>query len=715
MRDLRYSMKRVAPEVVRRFCERYKTDLTCANIFARRSITAPGEVRYYLENGLNWLHSPFLFKDMEEAVERILALKEEGGRIVIFGDRDADGVTSSALLGLELEGMGLDVVTMLPEGDEPYGISMDAVSRIIDAGASLVITVDNGVGAVDEVAALNDAGIDVIVTDHHIAGEELPDALAVIDPKVPGCGYPFEHLAGCGVASKFVWALRFAQTPLYKSHVILLHAEPGPGEDTTTIVQAVELYNLVETDRVVEELPNGAVDFSRSRLVRLLTRGLPIMVLDKDVELRQLRKAFGPGVDISLVDIRKELDAVIPRSRGRSLFELTTESRAALYADGHPEIEALLSLFTSCCIYKHPSLSRDYVKMLDLVAVGTVADMMPLVDENRILVRLGLKELGRMSRPSLIQLLSAQGLANHPITAHDIAWNISPVINSAGRLGCPSVALSLLKASDPQDCYDLTHKLLDLNKERQKLGDDAWQGARGKAKESLESFGSKFILLDIDTPRGLTGVLATRTLKENPQVPGVVVLSAEEDGRVSASMRSRGSLNCRDFLSLLKDHMLDFGGHKYAGGFSMAGESKEAFKACLEEEVMKMDYSIDEDELAVDSLISDADMNLNLIRTVELFEPYGEANPPLAFMHSGGKVVDIITLGDVSKGNIKVNVQIGKTVWPCLWWGARLDPGFDISIGDRLTIIFRMNRNYYRGVGNVQLTILQAKKMEGDA
>ena len=477
-------------------------------------------------------------------------------------------------------------------------------------------------------------------------------------------------------------------------------------------VQAVELYNLVPVSRVVEELPNRAVDFSSSRLVRLLTRNIPIMVLDKETELRQLKAAFGSSVDISLIELRGELESVIPRVRGKSLFTLTTESRAALYADGHSEIETLLSLFTSCCIYKYPSLSRDYVRILDLVAIGTIADLMPLADENRILVRLGLKELSTRPRENLIQLLSAQNLLSHPLCAQDIGWYLSPVINASGRLGCPQVALDLLLSEDKQEMYDLTMKLLSLNKERQKRGEDAWNESRSAAKASLESFGSKFLLLDTGkTPRGLTGSLASRALNEFTSSPAVIVLSQCEGDRISASIRSRESLNCRDFLSKFSSFFIDFGGHKRAGGFSMKIENKEGFKKALEEEVMKMDIGGEEEEgLSVDALISENDMNLNLMKVVELFEPYGEANKPLVFLFSGAKIVDIITLGDPSKGNIKLTLQIGRTLWPCLWWGGRNSEGFDYETGDTIKLIFRLNRNYYKGMDNVQLTLLQCEK-----
>lgn len=712
---LKYKMNRVQPDSVRRICERYaKGDLLLANILARRGVERADDMKWWLEKGVNWLHSPFLFSDMRDAVDRILAAAEEGEKVAVFGDRDADGITSSAILVSEFRRMGIDTMVLLPEGDEPYGLTKEAVEKIREAAATLIVTCDNGISCREEVDLANSYGIDVIVTDHHLApGDDLPDALAIIDPKAPSCGYPFEHLAGCAVAAKLVWALRFAKTPWYGSAAILLHAEPGPGDNTTTIVQAVELRDLAEVDRVVEELPNGSVDFNSSRLVRMLTKGCPVLVLDKDLELRQLRMAFGPSVDIALVDVRPQIEATVPKARGRKLVELSAFSRASAYADGHREIECLVSLFVSSCVYGRPELSSGYLDVLDLAAIGTIADMMPLSGENRTIVRMGLERLSQKPRENLVQLLSAQNLLGRPLTSQDIAWYVSPVFNAAGRLGCPKVALDLLLTDDPTEMMNLTEKLLALNKERQRMGDEAWDRVSRQGKESYESYGSKFALLDTgDIPRGLTGALATKALKEFPSAPAVIALSAAEDGRLSGSMRSRDSLNCRDFLSKLSGHLIDFGGHARAGGFSMEEGGKEGFLKDLEEIVLSMDADELAEELVVDSLVGNEDMGKHLMDIVELFEPYGESNPPLVFLHQGGEVVDIITLGDATKGNIKLSVRMGARVWPCLWWGAKKDPSFDIRTGDRLRMVFRMGRNWYKGMDSIQLTILQAEKTD---
>lgn len=711
---MKYELKRVSPEVPRRLVEKYRCDLLSATILSRRGITHRNDLRFYLENSLNCLHSPFLFEDMDAAVTRINEALEAKERICIFGDRDADGITATTLMIEELERLGADVFYMLPEGDDPYGLTAQAVEKIKEEKATLVITVDCGISCHEEIDALSASGIDTIVTDHHISGDEVPSAVAVIDPKVPSSKYPFEHLAGCGVAAKLIWALRFSRTKFYGSAVILLHALPGPGENTTTIIEAVQLENLVETARVVEEIPNGAVDMEHSRLVTFLTRSLPILVLDKDLELRALRNAFGKNADIMLYDIRPDLERVIPQTRGKSLFDLSKQSRAVLYADGHEELETLISLFQSSCTYQEPLLTSGYEKILDLVALGTVADLMPLRDENRIMVRLGLRQLSEHPRESLVQLLSAQNLMGRPISTTDIGWYITPVINSSGRLGCPRVAVDLLTSSDSGVCTELTKKLISLNKERQKLGEETYEGVKEQAKESLESFGSKFILIKDDSlPRGLTGSIASKVLRDYSQVPAVMVMAKADDGRLSGSLRSRGAFNCREFLSLFSDEVSDFGGHKAAGGFSLDADRFPSFRAKLEEEVLKLDGDEESEDLVIDALIPPQYMNASLIKIVELFEPYGEQNMPLNFLIEHAEVKDCISLGENrEKGNLKLTIKYGSSLWPCLWWNSGDAYKKRFEIGDRVTIAFRLGRNYYRGVSSLQLTVVALEKEE---
>jgi single-stranded-DNA-specific exonuclease len=227
-----WEKKDVAPELAREIASRYGCDLLAASILARRGITGGEEIRYFLEDDVLQLRTPFELPGMEDAVDRIIAAKEEGEKTLVFGDRDVDGITGTALITGFLRDQGMDVSWRLPMGDEPYGLSIEAVEEFAAAYGTLIITVDCGISNQAEVERANVLGVNVIVTDHHNPQESLPAALCIVNPKLrpPGEGdpvYPFRDLAGSGVAYKLVTALRFAlKSELYGQPVTLLNTRP---------------------------------------------------------------------------------------------------------------------------------------------------------------------------------------------------------------------------------------------------------------------------------------------------------------------------------------------------------------------------------------------------------------------------------------------------------------------------------------------------------
>ncbi|MFA6688462.1 MAG: single-stranded-DNA-specific exonuclease RecJ [Sphaerochaetaceae bacterium] len=701
----------ISAEDVRQLHERFGIDLMTASILARRDVRTSEQVKYYLESELTYLRNPFLFDDMETFVDRIANAMEDGEKVRIFGDRDVDGITSTVLLKQELDRLGLEVSYKLPEGDEPYGLTVDGVDQANADGVTLIITVDCGISNYDEIVRARNLGIDTIIVDHHISGEMIPPAIAVIDPKADGSGYPFPHLAGCGVVAKCIWALRFSQTDFYREEFILLHAQPG---NDTVVIQAVRLENLLEVDRVVEEVVPGVLPPSQSRLVEFLSCGLPILVLDADTETQQLRKAFGKNVDIHLADLRHDMEQVLPIIKDRSLFTLSTLSRAVKYSSSHgrDELDALVSLFTVYVLKKYPSLSSDYEKILDLVAIGTVADLMPMVDENRILVKKGLKVLMDGSRKSLLPLMSMQNLTGRVLGTTDLGWQISPIINASGRMGCPSVAVEMLLADDLHESEHLAGDLIRLNKERQKLGEDSWERLLPKAKNSLEEFGSKFLMVeDATLSRGITGVMAARLLKQF-SVPSLVIARVDAD-RATGSMRSPAGFNVREFLSLFDDLFLDFGGHACAGGFSIDAKNVSELHDRMMEQIDCMDALDDgEETLRIDCTLPPDYFTPDIIRLVEFFEPYGEQNPPLQFLMEGAMLEDMQFLNNAKSGptHLRLTFGFGKYKWPAVFWKAGDLAGKAFDTGDSVDVVFRLGRNYYKNHETLQLTVLDMKR-----
>ena len=468
---MKVRIKKYDSSRARALSERFGLPILASTIMARREMPEE-EVMYSLVVDILYQHSPFTVDDVYTAVERIQeALDEEDGKeqekILIFGDRDVDGVTSTAIMIRTLRKLGAKNVSWrLPHGDESYGLTDDAVDEILESGVTLVITVDNGISAIEEIKRLEKAGVSVIVLDHHIPGDRLPPAEAIFDPKIEGSGYPFPHLAGCAVAAKLCWALHFASTTLWNSSLILLHAEPGNG---TIRVTGAKLENLVVVDTCSDEfLEDGRNSLSQSRLLPFLSCQLPIVVLDKDTELSLLRRAFGRNVDISLEDFRPQMEKVMPKTRGKSLFDLSVYSRAAKYASSNKEMETLISLFKSSSIYSFPELTKNFEDIQQLEAIGTISDLMPMKDENRLIVKKGLKLMSRTPLSCLQYLIAKQNLISKPISSVNVSFKIAPVLNAAGRMGKPEEALELLISDDPGVIEELSLRLLDMNQQRQK-------------------------------------------------------------------------------------------------------------------------------------------------------------------------------------------------------------------------------------------------------
>jgi len=226
---------------------------------------------------------------MEDAVERILAAKDEGEKVLVFGDGDVDGITGTALLANYLESIGMDVTWRIPTGDESYGLSLEAVEEFAAKDGTLIITVDCGISRFGEIKRAAELSVDVIVTDHHEPQDELPEALVIINPKLRDSTYPFRDLSGCGVAFKLVCALRFAQkSELYGQQICLLNTRPV---NDAWIIEVAKTRNLMVTSTLIETIVPGMVSISDTRLPAFL-EGQQILVWDAPFAKTDIRETF---------------------------------------------------------------------------------------------------------------------------------------------------------------------------------------------------------------------------------------------------------------------------------------------------------------------------------------------------------------------------------------------------------------------------------------
>ncbi len=464
-------------------------------ILANRGLTNVESTRFFLEGGLEDIPDPFLLTGMDAAVDRIMKAIDGGESILIFGDYDVDGVLSTVMLHKALTSLGGKAQYFVPERiKDGYGIKDNHVDVVIERGAKLVVSVDCGIKSVGFVRAAKAAGVDVIITDHHLAGTELPEALALLDPVLPGANYPDRNLAGVGVTFKLIQAL------------------------------------------------------------------------------------FQKG--------------------GRT------------------------------------SVLPHYLK---LVAIGTVADIVELRGENRILVRRGLAELRKVSNPGLRSLMETCGLAGRPISVGDIGFRLGPRINAAGRMGRTDLALRLFFSDSASETAALAGELDILNRRRQAAEDSILSEAEERIRtEGLARTYKVLILGDEKWHRGIVGIVASR-LKEMFSRP--VVLFSYDDGIAYGSGRSISGFSLIDCLEEARPLFLSYGGHQQAVGCTLRRESLPAFKTAMNR-VADTRLSFDglRPSISIDARLDFADVGEALWRGLSLLEPHGVGNPRPVFLTEGAVV-----------------------------------------------------------------------------
>jgi single-stranded-DNA-specific exonuclease len=714
---LTWEKREISPDLVKNLDAKYHCGPIAASILVRRGLTEGEAIQYFLENDPRYLRNPFDLPGMEDAVDRILNAKEEGERVLIFGDRDVDGITSTVLIWETLSALGLEPRWRLPRGDEPYGLSRQAVEEFAADSGTLIITVDCGISNTAEVERANELGIDVIITDHHIPQstemEELPHAYAIVNPKLEtggpgGSRYPFRDLAGCGVAFKLACALRFAQrSGFYGQELCLLNVRAA---NDAWIIETVKLRNLTVTGRLTETVVPGMVRISDTRLPAFL-EGQQILTWDLPLQAGILAKIFGKGVEISMLDIAPEIAREIPKSRGQSLLRLREESRLARYSRKEiTELDVFLNLFISFVRKREKLWTAQDNEDLQLAGLGTMADIMPLLDENRIIVRGGLESIKAKPRPGIAELLFKLGLAGSHFGGKEISWQLCPAINAAGRMGKPEIAVNLLLEKDPAVRDKLAEQLIVLNSERKKLGESAWSAAEPLALQNLERFGGKLALaFGEDINRGITGIIGGRLVKRF-NVPALVA-SFTGDTAIG-SLRSVKGYDLRPLLEQCADLFLDWGGHNYAAGFSMARARWDELLRRLQNIVETMEFTQEEDgtTIRIDAELPPAYLTAEILDIVEQFEPYGEENQPLTFMTRKARISDLSLIGKNGAPHVKMTLDIGNYKWPALYWQAADKIPGEFALNDSVDLAFTMTRNWFSGDGKPQLIITDLRR-----
>jgi single-stranded-DNA-specific exonuclease len=554
-------------------------------VLHNRGLRTPQEIAAFLNGADAVAENPYRLRDVDRAVERILRAVDTGETICVYGDFDADGVTSTALLVTALQAAGARVGPYIPDRvDEGYGLNVDAIERIA-AQAQLIITVDCGMRSIAEVQRALDLGVDVIVTDHHTCGPVLPPAHAVINPRRPDCPSGALRLAGVGVT------YRLAQAALRA-----LAARPG----------------------------------------------------------------------------------------------------APITPDQAAELEEVL---------------------LDYVALGTVADMMPLLGENRILVRRGLAQLNTARRPGVAALMQQAGLRPGGVDAAAISFRLAPRINAAGRLAHARLAYNLLRTRDGSQAYELSCELETLNQRRQSLT----VAAQSEAEAQLAADGQAgaplvFVAGEGFLP-GIVGLVAGK-LVERYYRPAVVVEQGESESRGSA--RSIREFDISRALDEVSGLLVRHGGHSRAAGFTVRTERLPELAEALRG-VAAAALAGETDlrpSLDVDAEVALDDLNWSLLDQFARLEPTGQENSaPLLFARKA-RLREAWTVGDGK--HVRLTLDAGAPAGmpsPVLDAVAfqQADRMPALKAGGRLDLVFTLEANEYQGRRTLQLNVQDMRKHEPEA
>ena len=543
-----------------------------ARLLLQRDVRTADEARAFLRPALSGLQEPWSLPDIRPATERILQAVRKGERIVVYGDYDVDGISGTAIVYLCLRMIGADVSYYIPDRrEEGYGLNRGAVERLAAQGAAVVITVDCGITAVDEIRAAGELGLDVVVTDHHEPGSERPAAAAVVNAKVPESAYPFRHLAGAGVAFKLAWALG-----------------------------------------------------------KTLSEG------------RQLSQEF-----------------------------------------------------------------REFLlDSISLAGLGTIADVVPLIGENRILARFGLSGLSHSKRVGLAALRRVARVEGRELSGFDVAFKLAPRLNAAGRLGSAEQAVELLVTDDCDRAEVIAARLDVENSRRRTVQKRIVDDVRTLALTEISHERKAIVLAGENWHAGVIGIVASRIVEEFYRP---TVLLACDGDIAHGSCRSIDGFDIHEALSRCEALLTTYGGHAKAAGLRLPVASVPEFQRVFRSVA---DEAIKEEQLAptlnLDAEITLRDVSMALVREIGMLEPFGEQNPEPLFCSRSLAVIGSTKRMGTSGKHLSFWVRQGDFTFRAVAFGmGELEEA--IVRAGRCSLAFRPSLNSWRGTDSIELIVEDIK------
>ena len=557
----KWSFYEVEESKIEEISNKYNISKLLAKVLVNRGITGEQDIRIFLDPTRSDFYDPFLLPDMEKAVDRIVKAIHNNEKVMIYGDYDVDGITSVTVLKKFLKERGLETGVYIPNRlEEGYGLNKEAVKKIIDQKYTLIITVDCGISGIDEIEECNELGVQTIVTDHHEAGDILPNAYAVVDAKRKDNKYPFRELAGVGVVFKLIQAI---------------------------------------------------------------------------------------STKLNLED-------------------------------------------------------KEYLKYLDIVAVGTISDIVPLVDENRVIAKLGLMLIKMTKNIGLRELIIASNYKQ--IDSSTVSFGIAPRINACGRMGHQEEALDLFLTDNIVEAKEITNQLNRYNSERQEKESNIYKQALQKLQEEGIEDKNAIVLGGDNWYHGVIGIVASK-LTESFFKPTILVCFEGEQGKGSG--RSIPSFDLYEALNYSGDYLEKFGGHAMAVGLTVKKENFENFKEKFEEFATQKNVKQILPTIKIDSEISKSDLKIETVEELKKLEPFGERNERPYFLYKGVKINSIRALSEGK--HLKLSVRDDSQIIDVIGFnlGNLAD---EFLIGDKVDLVGMLEINEFNGMKKVQINLKDIMK-----
>jgi len=551
-------------------------DKNILKILANRGIISIPDIDKYMDPSLKNMYNPFLMTDMREGTEIIYKGIKNKENIVIYGDYDADGITSTSILYKGISYLGGKVSYYLPDREqEGYGLNNESIDKLRAEGNQILLTCDNGISSNEQVSYAKTIGFTVVVTDHHEIKESIPEADAVINPKRDGDKYPFKTLCGAGIALKFIQAL----SSYYKKKI-------------------------------------------------------------------------------------------------------------------------------------------DFDEYLELAAIGTICDVVNLIDENRIIVTEGLKAIKKSRNPGILALIDKSCIKSENISSYHIGFIIGPALNATGRLEHAKLSVQLLLTKDFEEASALAEKLVDLNKKRKQLTEDGYNKIVKYLKDK-NSDDKVIVVYDDSIHESIAGIVAGR-IREEFNLPAFIITNGIES--LKGSGRSIEEYNMFQEMGKCSEYLIKYGGHPMAAGFSIEEKNVNLFRESLNRACSLKEEDIIP-KLRIDNIISIDSLTLDFIDKLKILEPYGKGNEKPIFSslnvktkavkfygeersvirisfvsEKNGKIINGVMFNSFEEFKLRLSERFGEDFVDVL-----IDSGiFD----EKLDIVYCPEINSYNGYVNIQLKIL---------